>query len=232
MPRAPLTEEQKARRRARNARSRRQAEDAERTVVELGDYRGDSEERGGRVPPGGRRRGRAGQPDADQRGHIKVELGQRWSQIVREVEAGEYTWDDFVRTLDPDELARGQLKNAHGGFGGRPPKLIPRAFYLQCVRELRRRFDEKMQERLIDATDELIELSRADGGLPPKDRAKVLQYLVERVMGPIPKTVTIKTESPWEDLVVGVFGEAPEGLKAPGEDRYEGSGEDDDDTGD
>lgn len=182
---------------------------------------GEPEMRGGRVPEGGRGRGANRLEPGDKRTHVTVELGQRWSQIVLEVQAGEYTWEDFVSTLSAEELARGQLKNRNGRFGGRPPKLVPRAFYLQCVRELKRRFDEKMQERILTATDELIELSREDGGLRPQDRAKVLQYLIERVMGPIPKEVTIKTEQPWEDLVVGVFGEAPKGMKAPGEERYE-----------
>lgn len=191
------------------------------------DYDGEPEFRAGRVPPGGRGRGANRREPGDTRGTVTVQLGQRWSQIVRDVEAGEYTWDDFVQTLSAEELARGQLKNRDGRFGGRPPKLVPRAFYLQCVREIKRRFDEKMQVRLLEATDELIELSREDGGLKPADRAKVLQYLIERVMGPVPKEVTIKAEQPWEDLVVGVFGEAPAGMKAPGEDRYQ-TGEDDD----
>lgn len=213
-PRKPSTRE---RIKARRAAARQVHEDTDNTVVALGDYRPEGKEyREGTVPAPGRH-----DDTGDRRSQRKFTLGKRWTEIVRAVEAGDYTWEDFTRTLDADELARGQLKGSNGGFGGRPPTFVPRAFYLQCVREIRRRFDEKMQERLLEATDELIELSRAEGGLTPKDRAKVLQYLIERVMGPIPREVTIRSEQPWEDLVVGVFGVAPEGMKAPGEERYE-----------
>lgn len=186
------------------------------------DYDGEPEVRAGRVPPGGGRRGAGG----DKRLQRKVTLGQRWSQIVNEVEAGEYTWDDFARTLSADELVRGHLKDKNGRFTGPPPKLLPRAFLLQCQREIKRRFDEKMQDRLLEATDELIALSKANGGLQAKDRAKLLQYLIERVMGPVPKVVSVSAEKPWEDLVVGVMGEAPSGMKAPLEEEPEEGEED------
>lgn len=126
-------------------------------------------------------------------------LGGTWSEIVDRIRDGEYTWDQFVQALTPEELARGQLMDKNGGFGGRPPEFVPRAFFLQCQREIHRRFNEKMQERLLSATDELIELSR-EGVMDPKDRAKTLIYLMERVVGPVPKEVIVSTEKPYEGL--------------------------------
>lgn len=143
-------------------------------------------------------------PDSRSR-TVKVVVGKRWSQIITEVKEGMYTWKEFAENLSPEELARGQLKAANGSFEGRPPTLVPRAFHDACIKEIQRRFNEKMQGRLLEATDELIDLSRAGGGLEPKDRAKVLSYLIERVMGPVPKTVTIAAEAPWEATVAGIF---------------------------
>lgn len=204
----------------RNAKMRgsRQRYDEEQEILDLmpEDYDGDTKAREDYVPPPGRGRGSHRPHPGDKRRGSTVTLGQRWTQILMEVNEGLYTWDDFVRTLSSEELVRGQLKASNGTFMGRPPKLVPRAFYIQCLREVKRRFDEKMQDRLLTAADELIALSRAGGGLNPRDRAKTLQYLIERVMGPIPKEVHIKNEEPWEDLVVGIFGEAPRDAK----DRY------------
>lgn len=132
-------------------------------------------------------------------------LGKRWSQIISEVKAGQYTWDEFVEELSPEELARGQLKDKDGGFSGRPPALVPRAFQQACVKEIQRRFNEKVQDRLLGATEELIELSRS-GFLDGKDRAKVLIYLIERVMGPVPKQVVIAgADEPWQDVMTKGF---------------------------
>lgn len=165
----------------------------------------------GAVPRAGRRRNQLDENGKrlDPRERRHVHLGRRWTQIYTEVESGEYTWDEFVEGLDAEELVRGQLKDYRGGFSGRPPSLVPRAFHLACQRELKRRFDEKVQDRLLDATDELIQLSKMNGGLQPKDRAKVLMYLMERVMGPIPKQVNVTTDAGIEGFFAGVLRKAP-----------------------
>lgn len=138
------------------------------------------------------------QPDS--RPQMYLRLGKRWTQIITEVKEGQYTWAEFAEELEPDELARGQLKDRNGEFRGRPPALVPRAFHDACIKEIQRRFNEKMQTRLLEATDELIDLSKA-GRLDGKDRAKLLVYLIERVMGPVPKTVHVTAGEPWEGMM-------------------------------
>lgn len=143
--------------------------------------------------------------EPDHRPNIEFRLGKRWSQIITEVREGMYTWDEFCEELDPEELARGQLKDRDGRFRGRPPALVPRQFQQACFKEIQRRFNEKVQERLLDATDELITMSKG-GGLEPKDRAKILIYLLERVMGPVPKQVTISAgDEGWQGLLTQGF---------------------------
>ena len=163
------------------------------------------------------------QPDG--RKQITFRIGKRWSQIITEVKDGQYTWEEFTESLDPEELVRGQLKDRNGRFQGRPPALVPRAFHDACQRELHRRFNDKIRDRLLGAVDELIELSKASGGMEAKDRAKVLTYLIERVMGPVPKQVNISTDQPWEGLVTqGLLRPAVDGTgpaaTPPRRDRY------------
>lgn len=185
----------------------RKARDA--TVVSLfGDTEVDEDERAAKVPT---RKETAG------RRRRAATLGSRWSEIVDRVRAGEYTWEEFCSSLSPEELARGQLKDDRGGFAGKPPEFVPRAFLLACQREIYNRFNEKMQDRLLSATDELIELSRV-GHMEPKDRAKILTYLIERVMGPVPKEVVVSTEKPYEGLLAKIVSKARPA--EPGDDRY------------
>lgn len=143
------------------------------------------------------------EPGEDNRPNVRITLGKRWSQIVMDVRGGKYTWEEFCEDLDAEELARAQLKDRKGGWQGRPPAMVPREFHLQCQRELRRRFDEKMQSRLLAATDEYIDLSRNvdDAGL----REKMLRYVMERVMGPIPKTVELSAAPKHEQFLASVF---------------------------
>lgn len=148
-------------------------------------------------------------------GGTRVQVGKRWTEVKARIEAGEYTWDEFVSELEPEELARGQLHDKDGGWRGRPPQWVPRAFFTACQRELKRRFDEKLQERVLSAVDEYVGLSRTT----PDDntREKMLRYLMERVFGPIPKEVVVTAEKPWEGAFSKILRPAPE---EKGESRY------------
>jgi hypothetical protein len=90
------------------------------------------------------------------------------------------------------------------------------------MKELHRRFNEKMQGRLLTAVDDLIELSKT-GRMDAKDQAKTLIYIIERVMGPVPKTVEVRTEQPWQMVVQGLLRPAADGAATaptPKRDRY------------
>ena len=137
---------------------------------------------------------------------IKIRLGKRWSQIVTEVKRGDYTWRQFAEGLTAEELARGQLRDSNGGFTGRPPSIVPREFHLACFRELKRRFDEQFQSHVLDIAKEYVALAQ-DKEIPAKDRARMMQYAMERVFGSIPKEVTVKQDAPWESVVTTVVAE-------------------------
>jgi len=155
-------------------------------------------------PPGGVNN-QAGYGRDDRPRDITVRLGKRWSEIVGNVKAGEYTWAEFVDGLDEEELARGQLKDKNGKFQGRPPTVVPREFLLACQREMKRRFDELFQSDVIPIAKEYLKMAQSKD-LKPETKAKMLQYAMERVFGGIPKDVTIRQEQPWEQLVVNVMG--------------------------
>lgn len=138
---------------------------------------------------------------------MRVRLGKRWSEIVRDVKAGEYSWSDFCEGLTPEELARGQLADKNGGFQGRPPSMVPREFHLACQREMKRRFEVLFSEQVLEITDEYLKMARSRTLAEPV-KAKMLQYAMERVFGGIPKDVRVSQEAPWEQMIVNVMGEA------------------------
>lgn len=144
------------------------------------------------VPPGGSQ-----DDEADPRIRKNIRLGKRWSQIVQEIKAGAYTWQQFAESLSAEELARAQLRDINGGFTGRPPTIVPREFHLACFRELKRRFDEQFQTSVLAIAEQYVRLAQ-DEDIPAKDRAKMMQYAMERVFGGIPKEVLVKQDAPWE----------------------------------
>jgi hypothetical protein len=193
-----------ARERVRRIRQEREAHAAGTVEVTLGDetfVMPARKQRSDRVniPPPGDRYGKRG-------GNSKVTIGERWQEVRRRVDQGEMTWEEFCDDLDPEELVRGRLKDSRGGFCGKPPSWVPRAFFLACQRQLQERFNEKLQARVLDAVDEYIELSSTVQD--PATRERMLRYIMERVMGPVPKEVTVSTEKPWEVLVTKIASRA------------------------
>lgn len=153
--------------------------------------------------------GQHGTSTGDFRKQRTVRMGKRWSQIVTSVENGEYSWEDFAASLHPRELARGQLFDSRGGFSGRPPKLVPRAFHDACVRELMKRGKRLYQENYLQAIDAMTGIA-TDTSVKPSDRLKAAQFVIERLEGKVPDRVEITQAAPWETVIEGIVASAAE----------------------
>lgn len=149
----------------------------------------------------------------------RVRLGNRWSEIVSAVQAGEYTWQQFVESLDDDEVARCQLRASDGTFTGRPPAIVPREFALAAGRELKKRFDDIFKQDVVRMAQQYVALAN-DPDVDIKTRAKMMQYGMERIFGGIPKEIMVTQEAPWESVVTSIVAE--DGQEAPAVDRYAG----------
>jgi hypothetical protein len=170
---------------------------------------------GARQPPGKRDRTRTS---------ITIALGDRWSRIVTDIRKGEYTWREFVEDLDDQELARAQLKDSEGEFRGRPPNFVPREFVLACQREMRRRFEEIFSQSVLEVAEQYVQLAQ-DTSIPAKDRAKLMQYAMERIFGPVPKEIKVTQEQPWEQVVANVVSDPGEDMPDHLARRYAGYAE-------
>lgn len=168
---------------------------------------------GSGVPGGTRGRG------PERREQKRIRLGNRWSEIVSAVQAGEYTWQQFVESLDDDEVARCQLRASDGTFTGRPPAIVPREFALAAGRELKKRFDDIFKQDVVRMAQQYVALAN-DPDVDIKTRAKMMQYGMERIFGGIPKEIMVTQEAPWESVVTSIVAE--DGQEAPAVDRYAG----------
>lgn len=140
-------------------------------------------------------------------GTNRIKVRGRWAEVMRDIKDGKITMKEFVAALDPEELARGQMRADDGTFRGAPPKWVPAELHQQCVRELMARGDQIWKGAYIDAikTFQTIATSSA---FEPKDRLKAAQYVVERIAGKTPERVELSVVDPWEALIGGIVAEA------------------------
>ena len=162
--------------------------------------------RAGIVPAGG------GPNDRDDRRRMflgKQRLGKRWTEVITNVEAGVFTWDEFVATLDASEISRGQLKDKDGKFRGRPPAFVPRGFYDACTKELLKRGRSEWEKAYLGALEAMTKIATKEGA-KDADRIKAAQIVIERIEGKTPDKVEIKMSDPFSDLVEGAIAQISE----------------------
>lgn len=158
-------------------------------------------DRGGLVPAGGNPNNAE---DTRKRTKIlaPIRLGKRWSEILAGIDAKEFTWAEFVQTLTPTELARGQLMDKNGEFRGRPPSLVPRAFHDACIRELMARGKVLYQENYIAAIESMTEIAK-NTNAKESDRIKAAQFVIERLEGKAVERLVVTAEDPFAAMMEG-----------------------------
>lgn len=145
--------------------------------------------------------------DGKRKGKKRVSVGAKMADIQARIDDGTVTMKEFVATLSPEELIRGQLKAHDGTFKGRPPKWVPNEFYQACIRELLNRGELLWREAFLDSIRVFSEIA-ADPAVEPAQRLKAAQYVVERVAGKVPDKVELSAVEPWEQIIGGIVAEA------------------------
>jgi len=134
--------------------------------------------------------------DKKYRRRVTVDIPDRLDMLMD----GRLTVDD----LDDEEITRGQLRNVHGDFRGRPPGMIPRAF-LDAVRIKRQQiWNEQMEGMVVVANQTLLEVMEARSagvfGVNDTARMNAAKFVIERAQGKTPENVNVKAEvkTTWE----------------------------------
>ncbi len=137
----------------------------------------------------------------------RIKMGRRFTEMHDRVMAGEITMNEVVAAMDPEELARGQLRAKDGTFRGAPPKWVPSEFHAACMRELLKRGQALYRTHFIVAIEAFTQIA-ASPDVSPADRLKAAQYIWERVEGKVPDKVEHSTAQPWEQIIGGIVAEA------------------------
>jgi len=87
-----------------------------------------------------------------------------------------------------EELKRGTRRDKNGGWGGRPPVVVPKAIHDELVSRKMMQAHELLRDNLCEAINVLVTIAkdkRADGAV----RVKAANTIIERVLGKVPERV-------------------------------------------
>lgn len=102
---------------------------------------------------------------------------------------------DDLSGWDDEEIRRGQKRNKHGGFSGRPPKLVPQRLHEERHRRTLTRAHALFTANTERAVQTLIDI--ADDELAPHaDRIKAAALILDRVMGRSPQAIEVSMQRP------------------------------------
>lgn len=138
----------------------------------------------------------------------KMRIGEKWTKIMDMLEATGMTMEEFCKSLSPEELARGQIKNEDGSFAGAPTKWVPSEFHRACIRELIARGKTLYQENYLAAIQAMTMLA-TNPAVEPKDRIKAAQFVIERIEGKVPDRLEIGAAEPWQEILSGIVADVP-----------------------
>lgn len=102
---------------------------------------------------------------------------------------------DDLSTWDDEEVRRGQRRNRHGGFPGRPPKLVPQTLHAERHRRTLTRAHQLFTENTERAVQVLIDIA-TDEDAPHSDRVKAASLILDRVLGRSPQAIEVALREP------------------------------------
>lgn len=103
---------------------------------------------------------------------------------------------DDLGLWDDEELMRGQRRDKHGSWGGRPPKVVPKAIHDELVRRKMSSAHELLRDNVVSAVEVLIEIAH-DNSAEPGVRLKAASLILDRVLGKASERVQISVEPAW-----------------------------------
>lgn len=136
----------------------------------------------------------------EQRAKAKAEgrerAGVRWAKVLD----GTLT----VKDLDDEEVRRGQVRGADGGFTGTRPA-VPSHLVEQFHKEHLARVMSKFKDGVGDAVQLLVD-AVTDPDVKMETRVKAADMLINRVFGKAPETIRIQGADRFEGVVAEAVG--------------------------
>jgi hypothetical protein len=142
----------------------------------------------------GQARKRAQQKVAKEKGLPRA--ADRWAMLL----SGEL----LVSELDDDEIAKGRVRGADGGFAGRR-RAMPSHLVQQFQAEAVRRATNMFREAAPTAVKRLLEIA-GDPDTKDSDAIRALSLVLERSLGKVPDTIRVETQDDWGRLIEDALG--------------------------
>ncbi len=116
------------------------------------------------------------------------------------------SWDD-------DELIRGQRRNKNGKFGGKPPKVVPKALHDELVKRAMSSAMQLLNTNLVAAVTELTKIAKSSVA-EDKDKLKAIELIMNRVMGKAPDKIEFTGDTPnWmQSIMVSIVAKNSEDI--------------------
>lgn len=151
---------------------------------------------------------------ARQRKTGRVKTARSWGRMLKAMDAGDMTMEEFIETLSPEELVEGRLRDERGGFTGRPPSWVPREFHRACIRELMRRGQNLYRQNYLQAIQAMTDIATGSAKVgtlaTPSERIKAAQFVIERLEGKVPDKIEVSVEAPWQLAIEDIVADVPE----------------------
>lgn len=128
----------------------------------------------------------------------KVEAEKRlMTPRMRDLAEGRLSIED----LDWEELTRGQLRDARGGFSGKPPAILPREWHDKLATEIVKGAEAQFRKNFQETMDVLFALIK-NPKTPAREKLAAVIYAQERTIGRVVEKRETKTEvTVFEQLV-------------------------------
>lgn len=108
--------------------------------------------------------------------------------------------DEDVSGWTEDELIVGRRLSKNGNYTGRPPVVVPKKVHDELVKRTLSNAQEHMRQNLEGVVQVLTAIA-SNEDVPPKDRLKAIDMIMNRVMGKVPDTVNLRPDMPWVQAI-------------------------------
>jgi hypothetical protein len=101
-----------------------------------------------------------------------------------------------------EELARGQRRDKHGRWSGRPPKVIPSEVHAEIVRRKMSEAYTLLRENTYKAVEVLVEVA-TDKKASPAVRVQAAEQILDRTLGKAVEHMKLDVDvmAPWQRLI-------------------------------
>lgn len=140
--------------------------------------------------------------------------GERWAMLLD----GRLT----IKELDDEEIKKGRVRGADGGFTGRRAA-VPSHLMQQFQGEAIRRAKEKIVQATPEVTKILLDMLR-DEDVPVAQRVKIGMYLMDRQLGKAPETIRVEGASEFDKVTMEALGLDREMVDMLGDDKQKDDG--------